>query len=266
MSQAVPVVAQYGYRYEYLPSAGALGMTSSTWQPLFEERLIETIERVRPDLVVFDGTHPYRGIDAALEAVPGTRWVWSRRGMWKPGLNVDQLAKSSWFDDILEPGDFAQEYDEGASASALAHRVAPVTLVERVDLLPRAEARARLGLPAEGPIGLVALGAGNINGTTGDVGSGGGGAAAYRMWGGGHPGGHRRGGRRGRRPRNSGLSARPVLLRIRRGDRGGGIQLLPRTPPSAFPPRSLRTCGPPSTIRTPGGTPRTRAGRSGSIT
>lgn len=177
MSQAVPVVAQYGYRYEYLPSAGALGMTSSTWQPLFEERLIETIERVRPDLVVFDGTHPYRGIDAAREAVPGTRWVWSRRGMWKPGLNVDQLAKSSWFDDIVEPGDFAQEYDEGASASALAHRVAPVTLVERVDLLPRAEARARLGLPAEGPIGLVALGAGNINDTTGDVGAA---AAALR--------------------------------------------------------------------------------------
>lgn len=177
MSQAVPVVAQYGYRYEYLPSAGALGMAASSWQPLFEERLLEAVERVAPDLVVFDGTHPYTGIDAARDAFPETRWVWSRRGMWKPGVNADQLAKSSWFDEIIEPGDFADPYDEGASASALAHRVGPVTLVDRADLLPRAEARARLALPAEGQIGLIALGAGTINDTSGDVGAA---AAALR--------------------------------------------------------------------------------------
>jgi UDP-N-acetylglucosamine--N-acetylmuramyl-(pentapeptide) pyrophosphoryl-undecaprenol N-acetylglucosamine transferase len=180
MSQAVPVVAQYGYRYEYLPSAGSLGMAASAWQPLFEERLIETIGRVAPDLVVFDGTHPYTGIDAARAAFPDTRWVWSRRGMWKPGLNVDQLAKTSWFDEVIEPGDLAAPYDEGASASALAHRVGPVTLADRDELLPRAEARARLGLPADGPIGLIALGAGNINDTSGDVGAA---AAALRATG-----------------------------------------------------------------------------------
>lgn len=177
MSQAVPVVARYGYRYEYLPSAGALGMAASMWQPLFAERLLEIVGRVRPDLVVFDGTHPYAGIDAARAAHPDTRWVWSRRGMWKPGLNADQLAKSSWFDEVIEPGDLAAPYDEGASVSALAYRVGPVTLADRGELLPRAEARARLGLPAEGRIGLISLGAGNINDTSGDVGAA---AAALR--------------------------------------------------------------------------------------
>ncbi|HPF81112.1 glycosyltransferase [Nostocoides australiense] len=177
LSQAVPVVAQFGYRYEYLPSHGALGMTSALWQPLFQERLIETVGRVRPRVVVFDGTHPYRGIDAAREVHPGVRWVWSRRGMWKPGLNGDQLAKSAWFDEVIEPGDMAAEADKGASATAPAYRVGPVTLTDREDLLPRAEARAALGLPAEGRIGLISLGAGNINDTSRDIGAA---AAALR--------------------------------------------------------------------------------------
>ncbi|MEI2774435.1 MAG: glycosyltransferase [Tetrasphaera sp.] len=177
MSQAVPVVSQYGYRYEYLPSAGAVGMANSSWQPLFQERLEEIVGRVGPDLVVFDGTHPYAGMDVVRAAHPGTRWVWSRRGMWKPGRSADQLAKASWFDEVIEPGDLAAPYDEGAAASALAYRVGPVTLADPGDLLPREEARARLGLPAQGRIGLISLGAGNINDTSGDVGAA---AAALR--------------------------------------------------------------------------------------
>lgn len=177
LSQAVPVVAGYGYRYEYLPSAGALGMTSALWQPLFAERLVEAVGRIAPALVVFDGTHPYRGIDEARAAHPGVRWVWSRRGMWKTGRNSDQLAKSAWFDEVIEPGDLAAEADRGASASAPAFRVGPVTLVETTELVSRAQARSVLGLPPEGRIGLVSLGAGNINDTAGEVG---GAAAALR--------------------------------------------------------------------------------------
>ncbi len=180
LSQAVPVVAGFGYRYEYLPSHGALGMTSALWQPLFEERLIEVVGRVAPSVVVFDGTHPYRGIDAARAAHPQTRWVWSRRGMWKPGRNADQLAKSAWFDEVIEPGDLAAKVDAGASASAPAYRVGPVTLTEPADLLTREAAREALGLPAQGRIGLVSLGAGNINDTTGEMGAA---AAALRAHG-----------------------------------------------------------------------------------
>ncbi len=171
MSQAVPVVAQYGYRYEYLPSGGALGMVASTWRPLFRERLIETIGRVAPSVVVFDGTHPYAGIDAAMAAHPGVRWVWSRRGMWKPGPNDDQVVKSEWFDEVIEPGDLAAPCDRGVTSTAAAHRVGPVTLCDLAEGLPRDEARAALGLPPTGAIGLVSLGAGNINDTSGDVGA-----------------------------------------------------------------------------------------------
>ena len=81
LSQAVPLVGQFGYRYEYLPSHGALGMAPTGWEALFEERLHEVVGRVQPRVVVFDGAHPYRGMDRVRSAYPDTRWVWSRRGM-----------------------------------------------------------------------------------------------------------------------------------------------------------------------------------------
>ena len=178
LSQAVPVVATEGLTWEYLPSQGATGLRPAAWRALFAERLGEVLSRVDPDVLVFDGTHPYRGLDEALAAHPRTRAVWSRRGMWKPGRNTDQLTKSSWFDEVLEPGDLAGAADRGATAAAEdAVRVRPVTLLDPQDLLPREEAREALGLPPDGPLALVSLGAGNINDTDDEVGAA---AAALR--------------------------------------------------------------------------------------
>ena len=171
MSTAVPVVGQLGHRYEYLPSRGSTGLRAATWRRLFLDRLVEYLRRTRPDVVVFDGTHPYAGMDLAREAVPGARWVWSRRAMWRPDRNVDQLAKESWFDLVLEPGDLAGASDRGATVGRDARRVGPVTLVDPTDLQDRATARRELGLPADAPLALVSLGAGNINDTRGDLGA-----------------------------------------------------------------------------------------------
>jgi UDP:flavonoid glycosyltransferase YjiC (YdhE family) len=171
MSTAVPVVGRLGYQYEYLPSRGSTGLRAASWRRLFLDRLVDYLRRTRPDVVVFDGTHPYAGMDIAREAVPGIRWVWSRRAMWRPDRNVDQLAKESWFDLVLEPGDMAAAADRGATVGRPALRVGPVTLTDTEDLQDRATARRELGLPAEGPLALVSLGAGNINDTRGDLGA-----------------------------------------------------------------------------------------------
>ncbi|MFX0539026.1 glycosyltransferase [Ornithinimicrobium sp. Y1847] len=172
LSQAVPVVAQEGLPWEYLPSQGASGLRPAAWRAMFAERVDEILRRLRPDVLVFDGTHPYSGLDVALAANPQTRAVWSRRGMWRPGRNVDQLDKTAWFDAVVEPGDLSAAADRGATATAEgAVRVPPVTLVDRADLTSRAQARAALGLPAEGTLALVALGAGNINDTDDEVGA-----------------------------------------------------------------------------------------------
>ncbi|QDO90154.1 UDP-N-acetylglucosamine--LPS N-acetylglucosamine transferase [Ornithinimicrobium ciconiae] len=171
LSQAAPLAGRLGLSYEYVPSAKALSMPPTPWRPLFRHRVGDAIDRFAPDVVVFDGTWPYGGIDEIRTEHPQARWVWSRRGMWREGRNAEQLAKTAWFDAVLEPGDLAAAYDRGATTDAPAHRVGPVTLLDRADLQPRDEARAALGLPADGPLALVSLGAGNINDTTSDVGA-----------------------------------------------------------------------------------------------
>ena len=171
LSQAVPAVSTFGVPWEYLPSKAATGMDSGEWRWLFAERMTEAVTRLRPAVVVFDGTHPYAGLDEAIASVPGTRAVWSRRGMWKAGLNTHQLEKAAWFDAVIEPGDLAAPADVGATATAEAVRVRPVTLVDTTGTTDRATARVVLGLPADGPLALVSLGAGNINDTTDEVGA-----------------------------------------------------------------------------------------------
>ncbi len=171
LSQAVPVVAQYGYPYEYLPSAKALGMPTGRWQWMFIDRVADCLTRIRPDVVVFDGTWPYHGVPKLREVNPHAHWIWSRRGMWRPGANKEQLDKAAWFDLVIEPGDFAADYDRGVTTTAPAERVPPVTLLDRDERDDRNTARRHLGLPAEGPLALVSLGAGNINDPTHDIGA-----------------------------------------------------------------------------------------------
>lgn len=172
LSQAVPAVSDLGYSWEYVPSRQATGMRSATWRRLFTDRMTQILTRVRPDVVVFDGTHPYRGLDEALAANPEVRAVWSRRGMWRPGRNQHQLPKAAWFDQVLEPGDLAAAADRGETRTdASARRVRPVTLLNPEELTDRAEARAALGLPSDGPLALINLGAGVINDLSADVGA-----------------------------------------------------------------------------------------------
>ncbi|MVA77758.1 glycosyltransferase [Auraticoccus sp. F435] len=171
LSQAVGVVGSFGYSYEYLPSTGATKMAPRRWHPLFVERVGETIERIGPEVVVFDGTWPYDGIPRVRELHPGPRWVWSRRGLWKAGKNAEQLAKAAWFDLVVEPGDLAGELDRGVTRGAPSSQVGPVTLLDPDELTSRAEAREALGLPQEPRLALVSLGAGNINDTSGEVGA-----------------------------------------------------------------------------------------------
>lgn len=171
MSQAVPVVGQWGFPYDYLPSAGTTGMPSRVWHRLYYERAVALIDHYRPDVVAFDGTYPYAATSRIRAARPGPRWVWSRRGMWREEVPGVQLQWAGWFDAVLEPGDLAAAYDRGATASAPAHRVGPVTLLDREEAQSRADARSALGLPADGPLALISLGAGNINDTGDDTGA-----------------------------------------------------------------------------------------------
>lgn len=166
LSQAVPVVGEFGFPYEYVPSATPIGMAPGRWRTYLGRRLSEAIERLQPRVVVFDGTWAYEAIDDVRAEHPGVRWIWSRRGMWYRGMNRDQLAKSAWFDAVLEPGDFASPADPGVTVDEPAVRVGPVTLLDKDEVVSREEARSALGIDKAAPTALVTLGAGNINDAT----------------------------------------------------------------------------------------------------
>jgi len=168
MSQAVPVVGKEGFPWEYVPSRESLGVGVRRWNLRMTARFTEILRRERPAALVFDGTYPYDAVLAAADAVPETRLVWSRRGLWRAGGEGDQLARSSRFDLIIEPGDFAEEEDRGATAGRTdALRVGPITLLDEGELLPREQATAALGVDPDRPVALITLGAdnrGNLHG------------------------------------------------------------------------------------------------------
>lgn len=166
LSQAVPIVAEFGFPYEYVPSAIPTGMAPARWRAYLGRRLAEAIERLDPRVVVFDGTWAYEAIDDVRARYRDLRWIWSRRGMWYRGLNRDQLAKSAWFDEVLEPGDFSSPADSGVTAGEPAVRVGPVTLLDRDEIVSRDEARSALGVDTDARTALVTLGAGTINDAT----------------------------------------------------------------------------------------------------
>ncbi|MFW6028392.1 MAG: glycosyltransferase, partial [bacterium] len=166
LSEAVPLVGEMGFPYEYVSSRPATELEPPRWHAYFRARLDEAISRLRPAAIVFDGTWPYESITKVREDHPTVPWVWCRRGMWKAGMNADQLSKAEWFDLVIEPGDLAASGDQGVTAEASATRVGPITLLDHDELLSRAEARLALGLPADSKVALVSLGAGNINDTS----------------------------------------------------------------------------------------------------
>lgn len=172
LSSAVPAVESAGATWEYCPSYGALGGTTAAWNDMFAARLRLTLSTYDPRVLVFDGTWPYAGLLEVLQESAGLRTVWSRRAMWRPTVSGSHLDVSRLFDLVLQPGEYAAERDVGATVGRPESvHVDPVTLLDREDLLPRAQARRELGMPAEGRALLLTLGAGTINDTTSDVGA-----------------------------------------------------------------------------------------------
>ena len=128
---AVDYLASYrrpalGHRPGLEPAAAAPCSSSC-----FEER--------RPDLVVFDGVHPYRALTHVLSARGAPRSIWCRRAMWRAGPRSRRpLDRAGAFDAVLEPGELAESADRGPTVSPARSREA-----RRADRLPRPGRAAR---------------------------------------------------------------------------------------------------------------------------
>ena len=163
LSGAAPVVREQGFPIEYVASYSTPGAGSDwRWSRRLRGRLRAAFAEAAPDVLVFDGAHPYQGLIDALGAARGARRVWCRRPMWRPGSNRGALARESFFDAVLEPGEFAASQDQGATVERRdrARVVDPIVFCDDADLLPRQDAAAELGLDPEATCVLVNLGQG----------------------------------------------------------------------------------------------------------
>ncbi|MEK6327201.1 MAG: glycosyltransferase [Actinomycetota bacterium] len=163
LSAAAPVVRELGFPVEYVASYGTPGAGSDwRWSRRLRARLRAAIAEAAPRLVVFDGAHPYQPLIDALGSARGTRAIWCRRPMWRPGSNPGALARSEFFDAVLEPGELAEREDRGPTVAHRdqVHRVAPVVFCEPAELEQRADAERELGLEPGKVNVLVQLGQG----------------------------------------------------------------------------------------------------------
>jgi UDP:flavonoid glycosyltransferase YjiC (YdhE family) len=163
LSHAVQAVRDAGFLVEYFPSAKTLGSSPADWNPHLARRLSEAIRTHRADAVVFDGTMPYGGLLEARKLHPEIPFIWSRRAMWKPGVPDTALGRARHFDLVLQPGELSVEADRTPPIPGRVpvKTVPPIVFGRQDELLDRAEARTRLGIPEKATAVLVQLGSGN---------------------------------------------------------------------------------------------------------
>ena len=165
LSQAMPVTVQEGFFAEFLCSYEYGNMDGRHWNTHYQRRMEHVLDMYEPDLVVFDGVYPYLGLIRAIRRRSDTRFIWCRRAMWKAQTGVEHLRDTALFREVLEPGEYAEDADQGPTVPRRheAHRVAPIVYLGADELLDRAEAAQALGLDPTRPAVLVQLGSGSVS-------------------------------------------------------------------------------------------------------
>ena len=163
MSQAVSVVGTYGFHGEYLPYHSYYGGDPDYWNRGLLARLEAMIGFFDPRVLLFDGNVPYAALANLRQLNPNRSFVWLRRGLWRPDAGKAALERSSNFDLVIEPGEFAAEFDHGLTRTrgGQVTKVGPVTLLDPDEILSRDEARAELSIPRAAFAAIVLLGSQN---------------------------------------------------------------------------------------------------------
>lgn len=137
-------------------------MSSSEWNAMVEEQLSLVFAHHRPSMFMFDGAYPYRGMLNAVRGLKSMKKVWMRRGMFKKGSNIP-VDSIEHFDLIVRPEDSIPTQPSEIHHTVPTITVSPIVLLDEDELMPRDDARKRLGLPLDGKVIYVQLGAGRIN-------------------------------------------------------------------------------------------------------
>jgi UDP:flavonoid glycosyltransferase YjiC (YdhE family) len=165
------MIHDMGFEADYFVSRFWSRASGWAWDQQLSLRLGLFFERVRPDVVVFDGTWPYRGLLHAAAAYGVPKLVWSNLILYKKGMRPVPIRESR-FDLLIQLGEIGTAFRidrEGAPARKVT--IPPATLLKDDELLGRDEARAALGLQKGGRYALFSLGPGNLKDVS-DIGRG----------------------------------------------------------------------------------------------
>ncbi len=162
LASAIEMIHEMGFEADYFVSRFWSRATAWEWDRQLALRLGMMFERVRPEVVVFDGTWPYRGLLHAAEAYGVPRMVWSNLVLYKQGTRKVPVSESN-FDLVIQLGELGSSFTlEREAMPARTVTIPPFTLLKDDELLDRDSARDELGLNREGRYALFSLGPGNL--------------------------------------------------------------------------------------------------------
>ncbi len=167
LASAIEMIHDMGFEADYLVSRFWSRATSWAWDQQLAMRLGMLFERVRPDVVVFDGTWPYRGLLHAASVYGAPRLVWSNLTLYKKGMRKVPVREDN-FDLVIRLGEIGCAFSVEQEAPPVRKVIIPpVTLLQDHELLDRNAARDALGLRREGRFVLFSLGPGNLKDVAG---------------------------------------------------------------------------------------------------
>ncbi|MBN3852504.1 glycosyl transferase [Paraburkholderia sp. Ac-20340] len=167
LASAIELIEEMGFEADYFVSPYWSASSSFAWNSELAVRFGMVLERVRPDVIVFDGTWPFQGFLAACKAYGSPALVWSNRGLLKEGAKTVTVDEAL-FDLVIQPGELGAGESETARMSGGSRAlVPPVCVLDSDELLDRAAARDALGIPRAGRFVLFALGPGNLKDVAG---------------------------------------------------------------------------------------------------
>ena len=167
LASAIEMIHDMGFEADYFVSRFWSRASAWAWDRQLALRLGMLFERVRPDVVVFDGTWPYRGLRAAAATFSVPALVWSNLTLYKKGMHAVPVEERE-FDLVIQLGELGSTFSvEREERPARQVTIPPVTLLRKSELLDRSSARDELGLSREGRYALFSLGPGNLKDVTG---------------------------------------------------------------------------------------------------
>ncbi|MEM8821901.1 MAG: hypothetical protein AAGE90_20660 [Pseudomonadota bacterium] len=153
-----------GFTTYYVPPKQDVVAATNTafWESFLESTLRSVLRAHRARAFVFDGVFPTEPVLAAMENAPDCRRIWVMRGLPSAEVAETRQGYLERFERLIRPAEAGAAVPEATTRD---FHCPPIVSVRRDDLVERASARARLGLPDDRLVAYIQLGAGVQNDT-----------------------------------------------------------------------------------------------------